>query len=197
MPIHEIRVKEYECTRCGYKWISRINGMDRPLPTRCANCKRRAWEKGFEDYVTPEEEGLRRRIKNLEKLYKYESRDWPNGLSEEFLKIKPRPTIEELKQVFYPLGYDPRKYRDVIPDPNRADYLKYDDSVYIPHPDKPNEKKYNPENRYQKLLNEEKEMRIKAMINKMKLRGISYDPIPILERQKEERLRRAGRSSKT
>lgn len=171
--------------------------MDRPLPTRCANCKRRAWEKGFEDYVTPEEEGLRRRIKNLEKLYKYESRDWPNGLSEEFLKIKPRPTIEELKQVFYPLGYDPRKYRDVIPDPNRADYLKYDDSVYIPHPDKPNEKKYNPENRYQKLLNEEKEMRIKAMINKMKLRGISYDPIPILERQKEERLRRAGRSSKT
>jgi hypothetical protein len=190
MPVHEIKVREYECTWCGYKWISRINGKDRPIPARCAKCKRRAWENGYEGYITPEEEGLRRRIKNLEKLYRYESRDWPNGLCEQFLRIKPRPTVRELKQVLYPLGYDTRKRRNWVPDPNRPAHLKYDDSVYIPRADKPSEKKYNPENRYEKLLNEEKERRIKAMITMMKSRGISYDPTPILERQKEERLGR-------
>lgn len=188
MPIHEIQLKEYECTWCGYKWINRVNGKDRPIPTRCASCKRRAWEKGYEDYITPEEEGLRRRIKNLEKLYHYESRYWPSGLCEEFLKIRPRPTTSELKQVFYPLGYDTRKSRSFIPDPDRPGHLKYDDSMFIPRPDKPDEKKYNPENKYQNLLDEEKEKRINLMVNIMKSRGVSYDPIPILEQQKEERL---------
>jgi hypothetical protein len=190
MPVHEIQVREYECTWCGYKWISRINGKDRPIPARCAKCKRRAWENGYEGYITPEEEGLRRRIKNLEKLYRYESRDWPNGLCEQFLRIKPRPTVRELKQVLYPLGYDTRKRRNWVPDPNRLGYLKYDDSMFIPNPDKPSETEYNPENNYQKILNEEKEKRIEAMVNIMKSRGVSYDLIPIPERQKEERLRR-------
>jgi Zn ribbon nucleic-acid-binding protein len=28
MPIERIQVLEYECVRCGYKWVNRVNGHD-------------------------------------------------------------------------------------------------------------------------------------------------------------------------
>jgi hypothetical protein len=30
MPIHTIKVTEYECGHCGWKWINRINGKGMP-----------------------------------------------------------------------------------------------------------------------------------------------------------------------
>jgi hypothetical protein len=57
MTIYVIRIKEYECDKCGYKWINRINGKDRPIPERCAKCKRVNWNGGLEIEIeiTPEE----------------------------------------------------------------------------------------------------------------------------------------------
>jgi hypothetical protein len=70
MPIHKIEVSEYECSHCGYKWINRVNGKDGPMPQRCAKCKRPNWDKGYnENPITPEETGLRMRVKGLRELY--------------------------------------------------------------------------------------------------------------------------------
>jgi len=49
MTIYVIRVKEYECAKCGHKWINRINGKDGPIPERCAKCKRVNWNGGVRD----------------------------------------------------------------------------------------------------------------------------------------------------
>jgi hypothetical protein len=55
MTIYVIRIKEYGCDKCGYKWINRINGKDGPIPERCAKCKRVNWNGGSEIEITPEE----------------------------------------------------------------------------------------------------------------------------------------------
>jgi hypothetical protein len=51
MPIHTIQVTEYECGHCGWKWINRINGKDRPIPLKCAKCKRLNWSDPLYDKV--------------------------------------------------------------------------------------------------------------------------------------------------
>lgn len=43
MPISEIRTKEYECTFCNHKWTNRVNGEEKPIPSKCARCKRSSW----------------------------------------------------------------------------------------------------------------------------------------------------------
>lgn len=44
MPMYQIRTTEYECNRCGYKWIERRNGMERKsLPRFCRKCKSYLW----------------------------------------------------------------------------------------------------------------------------------------------------------
>jgi hypothetical protein len=68
MSIHKVEVSEYTCGTCGWKWISRVNGKDRPVPQRCAKCKSRNWNRGR---ITPEENGLRRRIRGFKTLYDY------------------------------------------------------------------------------------------------------------------------------
>jgi hypothetical protein len=98
MPIQKIEVLEYECARCGYKWINRVNGHDGPVPQKCARCKRSGWNGGEKDLITPREMGLRRRIKYFEILYDNVSSysfwstemDWPKGLCEKFLKAQNR-----------------------------------------------------------------------------------------------------------
>ena len=79
MPIHTIQVSEYECVHCGYKWINRVNGQDRPMPKNCAKCKRFHWNGKGEGLgynpITPRERGMRM------KLYKFEGqRDYCLGL---------------------------------------------------------------------------------------------------------------------
>jgi hypothetical protein len=180
MPIHDIQIKEYECSWCGYKWINRVNGKDGPIPERCAKCKRWNWNEGEAEKISPEENGLKRRIKGFEKLYKYVEYywteylshppkyvtiDWPAGLTEIFLNLKPRPTIRELIRVVYPQGLAMRAltsqnqytHRGCVPDPEKPGWLKYDREEHI------------------KIRQEEAQKRIELMIEIMKSRGVQYD----------------------
>jgi hypothetical protein len=115
MSIQKIEVSEYTCEKCGYKWINRINGKDGPLPERCAKCKKANWN-GEKD-ISPKERGLRRRVAGFKKLYLHAGRqwigrldevdyiiDWSDEITEKFLNLNPRPTIEELSQVIYSAG---------------------------------------------------------------------------------------------
>jgi hypothetical protein len=65
VPISRVRVNEYHCVKCGYKWINRVNGVDGPVPTRCAKCKKANWDHGD---ANAEEVGMRRRVKSWEKF---------------------------------------------------------------------------------------------------------------------------------
>jgi hypothetical protein len=181
MPIQKIEVSEYECTRCGYKWINRINGHDGPVPQKCAKCKRLGWNGGRKELINPAEMGLRRRIKYFERLYEnvsfYGSTeiDWPKGLCEIFLKINPRPTIGELKRVLYPPGglwltsQNQDTHRGYIPDPDTG-RMKYDNEEYL------------------NILKQEAQKRIELMLQIMKSRGINdYDPAAVIIQQQKER----------
>ena len=42
--ITRITINEYKCERCDYKWVNRRNGKDRPIPRKCAKCKRDNWD---------------------------------------------------------------------------------------------------------------------------------------------------------
>lgn len=44
MPMRQIQTTEYECNRCGYKWIERRNGREKKdLPRYCRKCKSYLW----------------------------------------------------------------------------------------------------------------------------------------------------------
>jgi len=137
MPTHRIQVTEYQCCKCGYKWINRLNGRDGNEPTRWAKCKRTNWNKGS---PTPEEVGLRRRVRYLERLYTIQLHfqwgdktfQWPKGLIAKFLSID--PTIVELKQVLHAgeLGLNSQNQfrgRGFVPDQDGR-WLKYDPEAY-------------------------------------------------------------------
>ncbi len=137
MPIKIIQVSEYECVHCGYKWINRVNGKEGPVPKNCAKCKRKYWngkskDEGY-DPINPRERGLRRRLCRFEGYDKREGTGWggstsywPNELCKKFLNLNPRPTISELKQALIPLGWNPHRHRNRVPDPDKPNYLKYD-----------------------------------------------------------------------
>lgn len=132
--------------KCGYKWINRINGKDKPIPVRCAKCKKRNWNRE-EDAISPEERGLRTRIRGIQDLYENSSlcwsdpliRDfWDNDLADKFLHLSPRPTIAELRKVVYMSGLkigltsqNQHRRRGYIPDPQKPGWLKYDREEYI------------------------------------------------------------------
>jgi hypothetical protein len=146
LTVSKIKVNEYQCIKCGYKWINRINGKDGPIPVRCAKCKKRNWNTE-EDDISPEERGLRTRIRSVKRLYKYSSLYWSNpsiddfwdnGLAEKFLHLNPRPTIAELRRVVYLPGLkigltsqNFRRRRGFVPDPQKPGWLKYDEREYI------------------------------------------------------------------
>ena len=110
MPCHKIEVTEYECAKCTYKWINRINGQDGPKPIRCAKCKRWDWEEG---YMSTIEKRLRRdllRIESVETSHPtmFGERGFniaPADLCASFLSIYPRPTVQELETVLNPISY--------------------------------------------------------------------------------------------
>ena len=181
MPIQKIEVSEYECVRCGYKWINRVNGHDGPIPQKCARCKRSGWNGGEKDLITPTEMGLRRRIKYFKSLYEYAplyfgiTIDWPNGLCEKFLDIDPRSTIGDLEQVLYPAGglwlTSQNQYtrRSFVPDPDMPGQWKYDNEEYL------------------KILKQEAQKRIELMLQIMRSRGINDCDLAavIIEQHKE------------
>lgn len=146
MAISKIEVNEYQCVKCGYKWINRFNGRDGPIPERCAKCKKYNWN-SKKWGVTPEENGLRRRIKGMKQLYKYSSSYWNkpsvasywnNNLVEKFLNMNPRPSIAELKRVVYPPGLvigltsqNQTVRRGYVPDRQKPGWMKYDEREYL------------------------------------------------------------------
>ena len=112
MTISRVEVNEYQCVKCGYKWINRFDGRDGPISKRCAKCKKCNW-KDKKEGITPEQNGLRRRIKGMKKLYEYCNSYWnmpsiagfwSGGLTDKFLNLNPRPSNAELRQVIYPPG---------------------------------------------------------------------------------------------
>lgn len=141
MPMKKVEVIEYECIKCGYRWINRVNGVDGPIPKRCAKCKRTNWNQGS---PTPKEIGLRRRIDSLKTIYEYQSlalfRDkvnWTKGLTEKFLNLDPRPTMAELERVLYApelvLRLDSQNqfsHRRYVPVSDKPGLLKYDPREY-------------------------------------------------------------------
>jgi hypothetical protein len=146
LTIREIKVNEYQCVKCGYKWINRINGKDGLVPDRCAKCKKRNWNSEGDD-ISPEERGLRTRIKGIWDLYDNSSLYWSdssirgfwdNDLVDKFLSLRPRPTIAELRKVVYTpelkiglTSQNQHRRRGYIPDPEKPGWLKYDRKKYI------------------------------------------------------------------
>lgn len=110
MPCHKIEVNEYECAKCTYKWINRINGKDGPKPIRCAKCKRWDWEEG---YLSNIEKRLRRDLLRIESVEishptMLGGRGFniaPADLCATFLSVYPRPTVQELETVLNPISY--------------------------------------------------------------------------------------------
>ena len=146
MTISRIQINEYQCVLCKYKWINRINGKDGQIPDRCAKCKARNWNEGK---MTPEENGLRRRLRGMKKLYEHVALDffisdpsiskwWDQELTERFLRLYPRPTIEELRQVVrlpepvIGLTSENRySWKGYVPDPEIPGAWKYDKKEYL------------------------------------------------------------------
>lgn len=187
MPITRIEVNEYHCTRCGYKWINRVNGKDGPVPSNCAKCKRTSWN----GKISPKERGLRRRIEGYNRLYYshiYEDKlrnliRWNPDVVKKFLTMQPRATVEELVKVVcssplgrYNNGSDKLRCRGLIPDPDRPGYLKYDTSTWIPDPNNPDKIKWNfdPDfvSDHEKAIIQEAQIRRKLMEDMLKERGI-------------------------
>lgn len=198
MPINEIKIKEYECSQCGHKWINRVNYKDGPIPKNCAKCKRETWNRDKGDVISPEENGYMRIIRGFRKLYydfdKYHLRDkgkiidWPADLSDQFLAIKPRPDMVELIKVIYssPLGRNNNstaisRASGKVPDPKNPKRLIRDYSGWEPDPDRAGylrPKRHDPKfvSDYQKWIMKEASTRKKIMIDIMKSRGITYKP---------------------
>jgi len=110
VPYRIIEVTEYECAKCSYKWINRINGKDGRKPIRCAKCKRWDWEEGFLSII---EKRLRRDLLRIESVETPHPTMFgktgisiaPTDLCATFLSIYPRPTVQELETVLNPISY--------------------------------------------------------------------------------------------
>lgn len=94
MPERRIEAIEYECYRCGYKWISRI---EKPKPRHCSKCKHPEW-----DYprMSRQEKYLRNRLRRMDgeiKIGMFGNSYLVNSpICNQFLYTDPRPTEEEL-----------------------------------------------------------------------------------------------------
>jgi hypothetical protein len=143
MVISVILTKEFQCNLCGYKWINRFNGRDKPVPKRCSKCKSHNWNR-MGGNIGSVEKKLRARIRGLEERYIGASFTWLNTsmancwdveLAKKFLNLNPRPTIEELRLVVKGsrIGFnskDPYKAQGFVPDPQNPGSYKYDTDEY-------------------------------------------------------------------
>ena len=122
MPQKIIQAIEYECYRCGYTWISRI---EKAKPRHCSKCKHPQW-----DYprMTREEKYLRNRVRIVEGMYKtgkFGNRYIENtSTCHKFLYCDPRPTEEELLRVLNAFDYDDYYDYDIF----ETDYEKIRES---------------------------------------------------------------------
>lgn len=175
------------------------------MPKFCAKCKRKYWN-GMEGYnpITPRERSMRMR------LYKFGGRlnialgrgtqYCPNELCKKFLSLNPRPTLEELHDALYPLGWNPYKHHDMVPDdnPKRPQKqgminLKRDESRWIKDP-KTGDRKWNHDPDFvsdcEKLLIDENEKRKQFMKKVIKSRGENVPKEKAEEKLAEEERKR-------
>lgn len=98
--------------------------------------------------MTPEENGHRRRLRGMKKLYERVASDffsdpsiskwWDNNLTERFLSLYPRPTIGELRQVVSLPGHvigltseNRYSWKGYVPFPEIPGAWKYDKKEYL------------------------------------------------------------------
>jgi hypothetical protein len=122
MPQKIIQAIEYECYRCGYTWISRI---EKAKPRHCSKCKHPEWNY---PRMTRKEKYLRNRIRIVDRTYKtgmfgnrYIENTWT---CHKFLYCDPRPTEEELLRVLNAFDYDDYYDYDIF----ETDYEKIRES---------------------------------------------------------------------
>ena len=109
MPINIIQVKEYECIKCGYKWINRKNGQNQPVPKRCAKCKQLDWSEG-KGYISRKESRVRYQLRYTVGEYLYHSPEHPSyggkwktdAKVDELLKY--RLSIKDMKVIIQPMS---------------------------------------------------------------------------------------------
>lgn len=104
MPVTIVQVKEYECVKCGYKWINRKNGQDKPIPNRCAKCKQLDWDKGN---ISKKESQYRYKLRYTVGEYKshpYRPQYWRTDTKVDEL-LKYRPSIKEMKIIIQPMSF--------------------------------------------------------------------------------------------
>jgi hypothetical protein len=107
MPVNIVQVKEYECIKCGYKWINRKNGQDQSVPKRCAKCKQ-DWDKGN---ITRKESKVRYQLRFTVGEWKIAThpliagrRFWRTDSNVDEL-LKYRPSIRDMKIILQPMCY--------------------------------------------------------------------------------------------
>jgi hypothetical protein len=102
MPSRKVMATEYQCAKCGYRWINRRNGKEGSKPKRCAKCKKWDWDEGYKSRT--EKQLTRCLIKIEEDDTRYSEIDdtiyeIPTDICTTFLTVYPRPTVEELRSV--------------------------------------------------------------------------------------------------
>jgi hypothetical protein len=109
VPCRKVEVTEYECAKCKYRWINRINGKEGPKSKRCPKCKKWDWDEG---HLSRFEKRLRRDLLKIEvneirfpAMEGTELYSIPTDICATFLSLFPRPTVEELTIVLNPICY--------------------------------------------------------------------------------------------
>jgi hypothetical protein len=103
MPVNMVQVMECECTKCGYRWINRENGGDRPIPSRCAKCKRPDWELGN---ISRAESWSRYKLRHTFTNSEMSADRWSWITDPNVDKLlKYRPSIEEMNVILEPMCY--------------------------------------------------------------------------------------------
>ena len=121
MPESLVQVKEYECMKCGYKWINRKNGKEEPRPLRCAKCKSAYWDK---DWISKKESRYRYKLRFTVGEYKshpLRPHYWKTDAKVDEL-LKYRPSIKDMRVILQPMCYLFKEY-----DNTNASKALYDD----------------------------------------------------------------------
>jgi hypothetical protein len=104
MPVNIVEVKEYECIKCGYKWINHKDGHDGALPRRCAKCKQLDWDKGP---ISRKESKVRYQLRftlGEWKSHPMRPHYWRTDSNVDRL-LQFRPSIEDMKLILEPMCY--------------------------------------------------------------------------------------------
>lgn len=170
VPHSKVEVTEYECAKCGYKWINRINGNEGPKPKRCAKCKRWDWDEG---HLSRIEKRLRRDLLKIEvneisypgiegtELYSI-----PTDVCANFLSSFPRPTAEELRVVLNPICYlGPYDHNHHNHNGTCSDQIHCCPGwILVPVPDKPGYYRYDYDKKiFEEMVRVEKDVRHQLM----------------------------------